>query len=538
MSAVHAMDTRVLLDRYAGEFSDGSPKGWIVSKDERGYAFTLPNGALIHSAELQDESIWTQIPQKDSNTTILWRNSLAYLVRLFELELSPPSVETARNVVESFLRWIEHKSAEDPKSLKSGSLDHQGALRIRTLMSLISTLSRTGDFENLEIFQSLFNRLIVVEERLLEHLDLYQPNNHGIMLGMAHLHASSLFPASAQLRDASDWVKALYETLGQIIDSDGIASENTPIYQVFYVSLIEDVVAFLIWSGRFPGKVRLFQLLLRAAQMGVQRQLLPNGAVPPLGDSPGGMQHRFKPLLGMLWSPANGLAISSSESSYLSFIAGFKSVIHKQLDELSVSWWVNGEFVLRDAGLLSYDQGDPIAASMRGHQGHSLPTYAKFDSWTTRETISFGKNSSRLRAHLISKEQKSDSTNFVGKLNFDGNEILQRTVCLSGKNRLSITDNFNARSYGAALVRFVFDPSLKVESHEDGNEIVLLSASRRVVVNFRGEGNKTPISSVVKQTHVAIQHYSAASTNELLITAVDAEIPFRIETEILVKDIG
>ncbi|WP_411734371.1 heparinase II/III family protein [Paeniglutamicibacter sp.] len=537
MSAEHAMDTRVLLDGYAGEFSDGSPKGWIVSKDDRGYAFTLPNGALIHSVELQDESVWTQIPQKDSNTTILWRNSLAYLVRLFEFELSQRSVETARNVVESFLRWIEDKSAEDPKSLKSGSLDHQGALRIRTLMSLISTLSRTGDSENFEVFQGLFNRLIVVEERLLDHLDLYQPNNHGIMLGMAHLHASTLFPASAQLRDASDWVKALYETLGQIIDADGIASENTPIYQVFYVSLIEDVLAFLVWSGQFPGKVRIFQLLLRAAQIGVQRQLLPNGAVPPIGDSPGGMQHRFRPLLGKLWSPANGLAITSSESHYLSFIAGFKSVIHKQLDELSVCWWLNGEFVLRDAGLLSYDQSDLVAASMRGHQGHSLPTYVRFDSWTTRETISFGKNSSRLRAHLISEERTADSTKFLGKLNFDGNKVLERNVSLFGTNRLSITDSFTATTHGDALVRFVFDPSLKVESHEAGSGLVLRSANRRVVVKFRGDGTKSPIGSVVKETHVAIQHYSAAATKEILITAVGTEGPFRIETEILVEDI-
>lgn len=537
MSAVHVMNTRVLLDGYAGEFSDGSPKGWIVSKDDRGYAFTLPNGALIHSVELQDESVWTQIPQKDSNTTILWRNSLAYLVRLFELELSQRSVETARNVVESFLRCIEDKSAEDPKSLKSGSLDHQGALRIRTLMSLISTLSRSGDSVNFEVFQVLFNRLIVVEERLLDQLDLFQPNNHGIMLGMAHLHASTLFPSSTQLRDAGDWVNALYETLGQIIDADGIASENTPIYQVFYVSLIEDVLAFLIWSGQFPGKVRIFQLLLRAAQIGVQRQLLPNGAVPPLGDSPGGVQHRFKPLLGMLWSPPNGLAISSSESHYLSFTAGFRSVIHKQLDELSISWWLDGDFILRDAGLLSYDQNDPIAAAMRGHQGHSLPTYARFDTWTTRETISFGKNSSRLRAHLMSEERTADSTTFRGKLNFDENKIIERTVSLFDKNRLSITDAFTASSYGDALVRFVFDPSLNVESHEAGLGLVLRSANRRVVVKFHIDGTKTSISSVVKETHVAIQHYSAVSTKEILVSAVGAEAPFRILTEILVENI-
>lgn len=538
MSTERAVSIRELLDGYSGEFSDGAPKDWSIGRDDRGFAFTLPNGASIHSADLLDQKIWTLVPQKDPNTTILWRNSLAYLVRLLEIDHSHESVETARNIVESFLNWVEESTAKDATALKSGSLDHQGALRIRTLLSIMSMLSRSGDSVNFEVFLGLFLRLMVIEEMLLDKLDLYQPNNHGIMLGIAHLHATTLFPSSNQSHDAGEWINRLYETLGNIIDADGIASENTPIYQVFYVSLIEDMVAFLAWSDQYPEKIRIFQLLLRAAQIGVRRQLLPNGAVPPLGDSPGGMQHRFKPLLGTLWSPDNGLAISSSESHYLSFIAGFRSVIHKQLDELSICWWVNGEFVLRDAGLLSYDQNDPIASSMRMHSGHSLPTYTRFDSWSTRETISFGKNDSRLRAHLTSKRQVGESTEFVGKLNFDGNSVLQRSVRLTDTRVLSVVDSFSAKSHGDALVRFILDPSLNVEIHEAGKKLVLRSSRRRVVLKFQGIGISSPVSSHVKETHVAVKHYSATPTKEILLTAAGSDAPFRIETTIQIEDIG
>jgi hypothetical protein len=518
MSVEHAVGTRDLLDGYAGEFSDGTPKGWATSRDGRGYAFTLPNGALIHSEELSDESIWNQVPQSDPNTTILWRNSLAYLVRLFEFEQSTNSIETARVVVESFLHWAEAASTKDPKSMKSGSLDHQGALRIRTLMSLMSMISRTGDAENFEVFHGLFERLIMVEERLLDQLDLYQPNNHGIMLGMAHLHASTLFPSNAKLHDSGEWIERLYDTLGHIIDEDGIASENTPIYQVFYVSLIEDIVAFLVWSGKLPGKIRIFQLLMRAAQIGVKRQLLPNGAVPPLGDSPGGMQHRIKPLLGTLWSPTNGLAISSSESHYLSFTAGFRSVIHKQLDELSVSWWVDGNFILRDAGLLSYDQNDPIATMMRGHKGHSLPVYSNFDSWTTKNTISFGKNDSRLRGHLVEKKEEDELISFSGLLKFDGNAIIRRTVDLSPDKKLRIVDSFLSTKYGTPMSRFLLDPSISVISNDVDGNLVLRSRNRLISVIFESNDPGKQINVQINKSFVALEHYKSAETKEIIVS--------------------
>ncbi|WP_181578528.1 heparinase II/III family protein [Arthrobacter sp. AQ5-05] len=511
------LKTRELLVRYSGEFSDGTPRGWAVSRDSLGFKFTFPNGASIHSADLLDDAIWTKVPDVDHTTTILWRNSLIYLVRLLEFEYSEESVNITRKIVEGFLNWFEEIAVHDIQDLKSGSLDHQGALRIRTLLSTMSLLSRSDDSDNYDIFYNLFVRLMAVEEKLLNELNLYQPNNHGIMLGIAHLHASFLFPGSTQSLDAAGWVKRLYATLGDIIDADGIASENTPIYQVFYVSLIEDIVAFLIWSKQFPGKVRIFQLLMRAAQIGVQRQLLPNGAVPPLGDSPGGMQHKFKPLLGTLWSPSNGLAISSSTAHYLSFTAGFRSVIHKQLDELSVTWWSDGGFILRDAGLLSYDLKDPIAVAMRGHQGHSLPTYANFDRWTTQNSISFGRNDSRLRAKLLSNEVNSEFFSFEGLLKFDEKDILKRKVQYWPENKLEITDTFHSVQYGIPIVRFILDPTIIVLDARESS-LTLKSPNREISMTVESNAKNVLPKIRLDNSFIAAEHYMPVKTKEVLIS--------------------
>lgn len=527
MDYVPSENERRLLAAYAGEFSDGTPRGWDLKESEHGWEITFPNTATVSTFELGDPTVWGSTPVTDANTTILWRNSLAYIPRLLQLKSGVKEVADVEKIIESFLEWFENKATTDIKSLKSGSQDHQSALRIRTLLWMLSLLLREERKSEFDRILSLYSRLLTIENRLLNELDLYQPNNHGIMLGLAHLHTETLLPDLLAGPDAQAWVGRLYSTLGEIIDEDGIASENTPIYQVFYVMLLEDVVAFVEWSGEYSGRVRLFQMLLRAAQIGVRKQLLPTGAVPPLGDSPGGMQHRFKPMLGTLWSPNNGLAILSSESEYLSFTAGFRSVIHKQLDDLSICWWKNGQFIFRDAGLLSYDQNDPIAVGMRGPKGHSLPTYSQFDSWTTKNAISYGKNSSRLRGNLLSRTSTTDKIEMFAELSYDDKKILQRRVQLMKNKCLTTTDTFLATRYGRPLVRFLLDPSIEVNKRSDG-AIILSNENFKAIAIFSASDPNVQLTIDTHETQVALEHHRVATTWEILISIPECNDPIDI----------
>lgn len=527
MEFVPSVNDRQLLTAYAGEFSDGTPRGWEFIETPQGWEITLPNSAKLNTTHLSLAAAWGETPSVDANTTVLWRNSLAYLPRILQISGSTEAITVAERVVRSFLNWFEPRAAADITTLKSGSQDHQSALRLRTLLWILSFLSREERQEEYIRFLALYERLLSVENRLLEELDLYQPNNHGIMLGIAHLHSTTLFPDLHSSSDARTWVERLYATLSEIIDEDGIASENTPIYQVFYVMLLEDIVAFIDWSGKFSGRTRMFQLLLRSAQIGVSRQLLPNGAVPPLGDSPGGMQFRFKPVLGHLWSPNNGLAVSSREDEYLSFVAGFRSVIHKQLDDLSIAWWQNGDFILRDAGLLSYDQNNPVAVAMRGPKGHSLPTYSQFDAWTTKNSISYGKNSSRLRGKLLSREVLDHGVKILAELAIDEAPILRRSVHLEFAERLTTRDSFTSTRFGDPLVRFLLDPSIKVKLQPD-NSVVLERQNFECVAKFESSKPDLSVQLEVRESYVALEHHSLAKTSELIITIPNSKEPVDI----------
>lgn len=518
MEFVSSDNDRQLLAAYAGQFSDGTPRGWEFKELSEGWEITLPNSAKLLTSELVKPAIWAEVPAKDANTTTLWRNSLAYLPRILQMQSGTREVLLAEKIVNSFLDWNEATAADDIGKLKSGSQDHQSALRIRTLLWILSFLFRQEREEEFNRFLTLYVRLISVENRLLDELSLFQPNNHGIMLGIAHLHAETLLPGLvSEGANAHEWVKRLYSTLGEIIDEDGIASENTPIYQVFYVMLLEDVVSFVKWAGKFSGQPRMFELLLRAAQIGVRKQLLPNGAVPPLGDSPGGMQYRFKPMLGSLWSPNNGLAVISRDEEYLSFVAGFRSVIHKQLDDLSIAWWRDGDFIFRDAGLLSYDQNDPIAVAMRGPQGHSLPTYSQFDTWTTKNSISYGRNSSRLTGRLKSKETIGENSSMVAEMLIDGKPIIIRQVHQLPNQSLNVTDTFLSKGYGSPMIRFLLDPSIMI-NRDSEDRIVLSREGLKVQATFSPSEDGSEMNIDVRNSYVAMEHNKPAVTKEIIIT--------------------
>lgn len=519
MEFVPSDNDRQLLAAYAGQFSDGTPRGWEFKELSEGWEITLPNTAKLLTTELIKPTIWAEVPAKDANTTTLWRNSLAYLPRILQIQSGTQEILLAEKIVNSFLIWFEGTATDDVNRLKSGSQDHQSALRIRTMLWILSFLSRKEKKNEFNRFLGLYSRLMIVENRLLNELGLYKPNNHGIMLGIAHLHANTLLSDfDLEGPSAHEWVARLYSTLGEIIDEDGIASENTPIYQIFYVMLLEDIVSFVEWSGRFPGQARMFEILLRAAQIGVRKQLLPNGEVPPLGDSPGGMQYRFKPMLGTLWSPNNGLAIISRQNEYLSFVAGFRSVIHKQLDDLSIAWWLDGSFIFRDAGLLSYDQNDPIAVAMRGAHGHSLPTYSQFDTWTTKNSISYGKNTSRLAGILRSRETSHEKNNFTAELLFDGKLILSRQVSQVPNHSLKVSDRFLSPEYGNPLVRFLVDPSINVNVESDG-QITLRREGLKILASFNSTARNSELDVEVRNSYVALEHNNRISTKEILISA-------------------
>lgn len=134
MEFVPSENDRQLLAAYAGQFSDGTPRGWEFKELSEGWEITLPNSAKLLTSELIKPQVWPTVPARDANTTTLWRNSLAYLPRILQVQSGTHEVLLAEKIVRSFLYWFEETATDDINKLKSGSQDHQSALRIRTML--------------------------------------------------------------------------------------------------------------------------------------------------------------------------------------------------------------------------------------------------------------------------------------------------------------------------------------------------------------------------------------------------------------------
>lgn len=387
-----------LLAEYDGVFSDGSPDKWQYTPTDHGLIdFKFPNGREVQFDGSEPSFDWSSHFDVDSASSRLWYNSLRYLL---EMPTSLSSLAFAKSALESLV--LSRGDATHPKDLFSGSLDHQIALQIRTCLTLLSRyLQEAEPAQPTESFKSACIGVIRQGLDLTKSLDLLKPNNHGVMLGIAILHASVLLPEETEI---SDWKapvdKFLRDSIAEIFDDDGLANENTPSYQVFYLGLLSELQRFVDWSLAGFEHPRFFGEVCERATETFRRTLHPDGSVPAIGDSSGGRQSTYAPILGKFFSPSNGLFIESDATSHFSVICGFRSVIHKQLDDTSIRLWRNGEQLIADGGLLSYDSADPVASSIRGQLGHSGVFFKRFDTLEPSKAVSFRDNRSRVESHM------------------------------------------------------------------------------------------------------------------------------------------
>lgn len=461
---------RIVLDgvkreEYAGRFSDGAPGDWSTSYHSNAWQVNLPNGANVSVPSLISARFWDMEFATDPNSSTLWLRSLKYLAN-FER-----SGHHAWNDIEATLRlfnvWMDGFSGRR-EELRSGSLDHQIALRLRTACTLCSLMAREDpDIRTQHRVMSALNDRVRSDVVLASELDLFEDNNHGIMLAIAMLHASAFFPDVVDAGAARDWLKKLQDSLGRIVDQDGLAPENTISYQIFYVDLLEQLSEFVQWVGWGEEGASWIVDLTRTAVIATRRLVMPDGAVPPIGDSHGERQSRFKHLPGRVYSPSNGFFVDSDGTTYLSMKSGFRSVIHKQMDDGSVILWRDGVFAIRDAGLLSYDQKDAAAVAIRGQRGHSSTVLRRFDAMNAMKMIAFSTNTSRMDGELTLGASAADGIDACSVTSYDSEPYLRRRVRSTDRRRFTIDDSYLADSRERVVTRFLLDESARSISMDD-----------------------------------------------------------------------
>lgn len=451
---------------YAGKFPDGTPQKWSVDKRAAAWIISFPNGADVSATVPVESHFWDMDFSSDFASSTLWLRSLCYLPMLKEDGYRNWSdIDT---IATSFTVWLESRLSH-LDTLVSGSLDHQLALRLRTACTLKSLLhsDERCNVDRAKVAVTL-SRMVAADAAVLDALDLFKDNNHGIMLALGVLHASVFFPDRFDSSATADWFTKLSSSLSRLIDADGYAPENTVSYQIFYVSLLDQIVDFALWAELELDGVAALKALRDKAVLATGRLLLPNGAVPPIGDSPGGMQRRFRHVSGRVFSPSNGFFVKSTEKTYLSLKAGYRSVIHKQMDDSSVILWHDGCFILRDAGLLSYDSNDPAAMRIRGQQGHSSTVLKRYDALNASKAVSYSKNTSRVLGRLKLGEGDDLDVDVFAIVKYDGVDGVRRRVSSYDMSEFVIVDEFLGKLGEEYVTRFILDESVREFGLRDG----------------------------------------------------------------------
>jgi hypothetical protein len=505
---------------YAGRFTDGAPGTWDTSYHSNAWHVKLPNGANVSLPSPIAARFWDIEFASDVNSSNLWLRSLKYLVNYER------SGHHAWNDIEGTLRsfneWMDGFS-DRRDELRSGSLDHQIALRLRTACVLSCLMAREDpDIRTQRRVMSAITERVRSDVVLASELDLFEDNNHGIMLAIAMLHASEFFPDVVDAVAAREWLDKLQDALGRIVDQDGLAPENTISYQIFYVNLLEQLSEFVQWADWDEEKTSWIVSLTRAAVLATRRLVMPDGAVPPIGDSPGGKQSRFGHLPGRVYSPSNGFFVDSDGETYLSMKSGFRSVIHKQMDDGSVILWRDGVFAIRDAGLLSYDQNDARAVAIRGQRGHSSTVLRRFDAMNAMRMVGFSTSTSRMDGELALGENAADEIDVISVTSYDGDPYLRRRVRSSDRRRFTIDDSYLADSRESVLTRLLLDESAQSVSKE-GLVVTVVAGPLKITydLSFNEWLQESAVSLV--DGIVAASAYKAVANKVLLIDWGEAD---------------
>lgn len=463
-------------------FPDGSPDRWDVRQAGRSWEISFPNDGRI--------SIDTAYPRiefdgefaKDRDSSRLWANSLRYLVPI----LGSGDVDTVWTLVNQLRVHL----AKDPRGEDgqfSGSLDHQYALILRTLCELRAWLVANAS----EVDESKEKEAVLREcvDRIYSHvgtLELLRPNNHGVMLAISMLHSSHMFQEAGSEERQEKVSKFLLDTLNEVLGRDGVANENTPVYQAFYVKLLESIADFQMWAH---GSVKPeFAELHDLATKAYRRMLLPNRAVPPLGDASYSQQSAFSPLPGLWCSKENGLLVSSNERTYFSFISGYRGVFHKQLDDSSVFLWHNGDALIQDAGLVSYDSQNDVAVAARGQLGHSGVFFKEYDALRAEKVIAYGPRTRQVSAGIdLRKSNAPFDFQVLGTYAY-GRVRVDRTVTWVDPKHFMLRDSVSSKGDAKTPVsRFLLDPSASVEI--TGKGVVVIRTPRAWMTLTSSLGN-------------------------------------------------
>lgn len=459
---VHEWQSRIQPGRYLAEFPQELPAlrdFWSVDALDNGARMVLlPNRVAVRlSGDPADLGL--EEPE-EFQTSMLLKHSLASLPVMAESG-DIDGVERILAGYASFIlsaRWAE-------LSGRMTSLDHCVAVRIRVMCQLRAIYALLGRPLPDAACAILSNDLAWAS-----NADNYAPNNHGIMLGISTMHAAEIFPSTTPTSASVVGAAQLDRIIDAAFDDKWVCVENTPEYQGFYLTLCTNLLKFLEATAADDG-VRLDRLrqIVTGATSSLSRFLLPNGNYPALGDSGTPSAPAIPPEDGVIYSPATGVYVEKQGGIYFSFKCGYRSYVHKHMDDTSITLTLDSEDLIVDAGLHNYDWHDPITRAVKSQRGHSGFFFPEFDH--LYPSTMYRPEKYRIKSRLKLLRSSRGVTSLSGRSIVDDTHRVARLVSHS-PGLIDITDRYwvlpGASDASVPVQRFLVPLSFKDVSPRRG----------------------------------------------------------------------
>ncbi|RKU03689.1 heparinase [Burkholderia sp. Nafp2/4-1b] len=397
------------------------------------------------------------------NADRMWYYSLAYVGRLLATWAQRKDADARKLAIDLISSFMDFTAiAENRHAIgRIPSADHSASERLKVLLTCHQVLEEIGGATGLRV--RLLREIHRWAEWLADNRNL-GVGNHKLMGATSLIYVYALLAddeGRGYLDIATDRILSL---AAQSFDKDGLCNENTIGYHNFNLSLYRKLRSILA-NLRIAGDLRDgIDVLIERASHALELCVLPDGKIPPIGDSPRydlGLPSRN----GAFCFSDSGFAVVKRDGFYFSLVCGGRTEWHKQMDDSSIYLQYNGVDVVVDAGSYSYDQTDPYSRCITSTTGHSAIVPAALDGLPRHEVQSkFGPVSGRIERF----EEADDGVRIACGYAVPGcDAMLTRSVFVGRSDEVVVVDTFEAPDSADVVQRFLLGPEIEAASDEE-----------------------------------------------------------------------
>ncbi|WP_236872381.1 heparinase II/III domain-containing protein [Burkholderia territorii] len=397
------------------------------------------------------------------NADRMWYYSLAYVGRLLATWVQRNDADARKLAIELVSSFMDFTAIAGNRLAigRIPSADHSASERLKVLLACHQALD--GSDVSIPLRVRLLREIHRWAEWLADDRNL-GVGNHKLMGATSLIYVWALLAEDegrGYLEIATDRILSL---AAQSFDKDGLCNENTIGYHNFNLSLYRKLRAILANLGVAGALREEIDALIARASDALELCVLPDGKIPPIGDSPRydlGLPSRD----GAFCFFDSGFAVVKRDGLYFSLVCGGRTEWHKQMDDASIYVQYNGIDVVVDAGSYSYDQGDPYSRCITSTTGHSAIVPAALDGLPRHEVQSkFGPVSGCIEQF----EESDDGVRIACRYTVPGcDATFTRYVFVGRSDEVVVVDTFDAPDSADVVQRFLLGPEIQAANEDD-----------------------------------------------------------------------